>query len=287
MKKYIYLLAALLVSSSVFAQEPEVEPTESDTTKIDFGNSELIIVDHSDSSSDTLEIFEGDDDESCEELSSWGGIDMGINVWMTPDQSTDFDGDDKWLQQNYGKSFSWDLNLIEKKIRIVDEYVGIVTGLGLSYKSYGLADSIAVMNKYTYMNDNNEFVTIDSTFGASVGNAYAFTKNKFRTSSLKMPLLLQINTSKDSDKNFHVAGGVIGGWNFSTVVKQEYEFEGQQIETRIKNGYNTRSFTLDAHARIGFKNFTVFATYGLTPFFDDNQGPDIRTATIGVQLLPF
>lgn len=282
MKKIFSLFALLVLSGWLIAQEEN----KSDTTKINFGDTQVIIIDNDGdgevSFSDTIVSFDDDDHES-EDISSWGGIDMGINVWLNSDGGTSFEDEDVWLEQNYGRSFSWDLNLIEKKIKIVDEYVGIVTGLGLSYKSYGLRDSIVVMDRFTGTDGN----TIDSTYYVSTGEDISFSKNKFRTSSLKVPVLLQINTNKDVDRNFHIAAGVLGGWNFRTMVKQVYEDENKTIRNKSKGSYNVSDFTLDAHVRIGYKNFTLFATYGLSPFFEEGKGPDITTATVGLQIVPF
>ena len=282
MKNTIYLFAFILFGGAIHAQEEN----EADSTKIDFGGAELIIVEKEGETNFSDTIIEWDDEpHHSSEISSWGGIDMGVNIWLNADGENKFEGDDRWMDQNYAQSFSWDLNLIEKKINIIDEYVGIVTGLGLSYKKYGLADSISVQHQIERLDGNGNVVMIDSTYG--VGTDLTFTKNKLRTSSLKIPLLLQINTSKNEDKNFHVAAGVLGGWNFRTMHKQKFEIENHETTAKTKGHYNTTDFTLDAHVRVGYKNFTLFATYGLTPFFEDGKGPEAYSATVGIQVIPF
>lgn len=261
------------------------EETKSDTTKINFGKSEVLIVDHEPDSISLNDTIIDWDDEDSEDLTYWGGIDMGINIWLNSDNKPEFEGDDEWLEQDYARSFSWDLNLIEKKIKIAGDYVGIVTGLGLSYKSYGLGDSVSVLNRTANIDDMGNVVTMDSTYGVNAG--IEFSKNKFRTSSLKIPVLLEFNTSKYEDRNFHVTAGVLGGWNFRTMVKTVTDAEDVESKVKNKGDYNVTPFTLDAHVRVGYKNFTVFGTYGLTPFFEEGHGPDIRTATVGISLIPW
>jgi len=292
MKKQIITLAMALLTFGAFAQKE----TPADTTKINMGNKTILIIDNEPDYADTTIInitdtldTDEDDFDSKGELTHWGGVDLGINILMNPDNSIPASGDSTWLDLDYSHSYSWNFNVFEKKIQLVNNYVGIITGLGLSYNSYGLQNKINVNTQFpTY--DTLGAVTgyIDSTMFSQSTGTIEYSKNKLRTSSLKIPLLLEFNTNAyDNDKSFHVAGGVVGGWTYRTMHRTDYTENGIEYKHKEKGDFNVNKFTLDAQVRVGYRNFTLFANYGLTPFFEKDKGPEIYPLTVGLSLVSF
>jgi hypothetical protein len=269
MKTTIATVALLMTSFGIIAQE------DSDTTKFKIGDTKVILIDEAVRDTSDVAWTEEDEDE-CDksELSYWDGIDFGMNVLLNKDGKTNFEGDDEWLQLDYARSFSWRFNILEGKVRLIDDYVGLTSGLGISYNSYGLKNNVTVVN------------VEDSTF-AVPDTLINFSKNKIRASYLHVPLLLELNTSKDCDKNFHLALGVIGGFRMGTIAKQKFEANDNDVRSRVKNDFNMTNFTLDATVRVGYRNLTFFATYGLTPLFEENKGPEAYNVSLGVALVPF
>lgn len=267
-----------------------------DTTKINMGNKTILVIDNDADDADTTIInvtdtLARDDDEfdSTGKLTHWGGIDLGINILMNPDNSIPTSGDSTWLDLDYGHSFSWNFNLFEKKIKLIDNYVGIITGLGVSYNSYGLQNKINIDTKlpiYDTLGAVSGY--IDTTMFSQSTGSIEYTKNKLRTSSLKVPLLLEFNTNTyDNDKSFHLAGGVVGGWTFRTMHRTDYIENGIDYKSKKKGDFNVNKFTLDAQVRVGYKNFTLFANYGLTPLFEKDKGPEVYPVTVGLSLVSF
>jgi hypothetical protein len=287
------LIIALLASGTLFGQGKEQAP---DTTKVKIGDLNVLIYENPHNpDGDQLDVSYGEDDgddgndgtDGKSELTHWGGIDLGVNMLINSDNKSDLGEGNEWLDLNPARSLSWNFNLYEEKIRIVKDYVGIITGLGLSYNSYGLRDSVSVATRFSYMAaDSSGMITVDSTYGV-FNSGMEFTKNKLRTSSLRVPVLLEFNTSLDNDKSFHVAAGVIGGWRFSTITKQKWSSEGIEHQARRKGDYNMNDFTLDATVRVGYKNFTMYATYGLTALFKEGQGPEVYPISVGLSIVPF
>jgi hypothetical protein len=284
MKKYLLILLLFIGPLLAMAQEEEQKEKSSDTTRVKVGKLNVTITEDDTKVSNEDEADEDDDEDHDsdlkDELTHWGGIDLGVNVLLTPDNDTDYPEGSEWLEQDYARSLSWSFNIFETKIRIVKDYVSIVTGLGLTYNSYTFGDTVNIVT--------NEIVGLpgDSTF-ADVGDYHNFDKNKFRASYLKIPLMLEFNTSLDPERTFHVAGGVIGGWNMGTIKKQKYENEGAKVKNREKGDFNLTPFTLDAAVRVGYRNYTLFANYGLTPFFEDGKGPELHNLTVGLALVPW
>ncbi|MDP4588619.1 MAG: PorT family protein [Flavobacteriales bacterium] len=286
MKNILLLFVALLSTQLMGAQE--LEPAKKDTTKIAVGDLKLVLV-NDDKVGASVSTGDDDDDEPMtdQELKSaltfWSGVDAGVNILLDKNNSTDFTNEHEWLDLDYSRSMSWSFNLVDAKIRLVKDYVGIYTGLGLTYNSYGLKENVRLManNDSTYAN------IIPTDRADSLGGYIPFTKNKLRASYLRIPLMLEFNTSLDPERTFHVSAGVIGGWNMGTINKVKYEEDGNDVKNRSKGDYNLTPFTLDASVRVGYRNFTLFANYGLTPLFEDGKGPEVYPLTVGLCVIPF
>ena len=281
MKNILLLFVALLSNQLMGAQE--VEPAKKDTTKIAVGDLKLVLV-NDDKVGASVSTGDDDDDEPMtdQELKSaltfWSGVDAGVNILLDKNNSTDFTNEHEWLDLDYSRSMSWSFNLVDAKVRLVKDYVGIYTGLGLTYNSYGLKENVRLMA-------NNDSTYADRA--DSLAGYIPFTKNKLRASYLRIPLMLEFNTSLDPERTFHVSAGVIGGWNMGTINKVKYEEDGNDVKNRSKGDYNLTPFTLDASVRVGYRNFTLFANYGLTPLFEDGKGPEVYPLTVGLCVIPF
>jgi hypothetical protein len=285
MKKILILFAVLLSSQMTWAQE--LEPEKKDTTKIAVGDLKLVMV-NEDKLGATIGNDDDDDDvmtdqELKQALTFWGGVDAGVNILLDKNNSTAFTNEHEWLDLDYSRSMSWSFNLLEAKIRLAKDYVGVVTGLGFTYNSYGLKENVRLMAN----NDSTYAFMVATDNPDSLGGYSPYTKNKLRASYLRIPLMLEFNTSLDPERTFHVAAGVIGGWNMGTINKVKYEEDGNDVKTRNKGDYNISPFTLDASVRLGYRNFTLFANYGLTPLFEDGKGPEVYPLTVGLQVVPF
>jgi hypothetical protein len=267
MKKLLFLGFLSIIGLNMNAQN------DSDTTNIRLGSKKITIVEDKDTT--TVEAKNNDVDKYS--LTYWGGLDLGVNMLFTKDGSTTMPDEYNWLELDYTRSLSWRLNLFEKKARIIQDYVGIVTGVGFTWNSYGLKNNVSLETR-------DSSATYAITIPDTVMN---FTKNKLRASYVNVPLLLEFNTSKNEDNNFHITAGVIGGWNMNTILKQKWEKGSEDGQLRRRNDFNMNPFTLDATARIGYKNFTLFATYGLTPMFKKNKGPEVYPMTVGLQIIPW
>jgi hypothetical protein len=269
-------IAALLVLLAGFGYA-QTDTTQNDTTRIKIGDMKVIMIDES--PDDSTSSFEFEDDE-CEnsklELTHWGGIDLGVNFFLNADGGTDFTGEDKWLELDPVTSLAWSFNLFEQKVRIVHDYVGLIVGGGFEYHSYGFQNNVDLVSD------------ADTTYGVMIPDSVvSLTKNKLRTAYITTPLILEFNTSDDNSKSFHIGVGVVGGLRLGTITKVKYEINGEKHKDRVSDDFNISDWKLDLTARIGFGPVTIFGTYGLTPFFEDNQGPDITSMTLGVSLIPW
>ena len=285
MKKLLTALAlAALTGNLAYAQNearPDTVylPSQADTTRIMLGGKQVILIDMN----ENVTINADDDDEEpktprelSQELTFWGGIDLGVNTLFNANGVNAAPDDAAWLDTEEIRSLSWSFNFYEEKIRLIKNHVGILTGAALTYNSYGIKTNARIQHN------------ADSTFATQIPDSvYRFSKNKLRATYLRVPLMLEFNTSEDPERTFHLAVGAIGGLRIGSITKQFYEIDGQEYRDRVKSDFNLNSFTLDAAVRVGYRNFTLWANYGLTPLFEDGKGPEVYPLSVGLSLAMF
>jgi len=240
-----------------------------DSTTINLRKKKFIIIDK-DLDIDTHR--SGNDDD----FHNWAGFGIGVNGWTTPGGNFNLPKGQKYMELDYGKSLNFQLNPFEKDIHIYKNYVNLVVGLGFEWSQYQFS------NKTTLNPDSSfTFGTIDSS------NAFNYKKNRFKTTFVNVPLLLEFNTNKNPDKAFHVAVGVIGGYRLGSRTRQVLEDDGLDLKLVRKDSYNMNPFRLNAHASVGYRNFTLYADYAMTPLFVNGKGPELYPFTFGVKLISF
>lgn len=272
----------LTLLSAGFAAAQSVEPvtstsTAKDTTKIILGTTKVLIVGAQDvnkTASDSAETLSPS--ELKESLTFWTGIDLGVNTLFNAGGTNTAPEGAEWLDLDESRSLSWSVNFYQEKIKLIGNHVGVLTGAGLTYNSYGIKTNARVLSNS------------DSTYANVVPDSlYRFSKNKLRATYLRVPLMIEFNTSNDPDRTVHLAVGAIGGLRIGSITKQHYEIDGQNYRDRVKSDFNLSPFTLDAAVRLGYKDFTLWANYGLTPLFEKDKGPEVYALSVGVTILPF
>lgn len=292
MNKWNTLFAALIFSIPTFAQvEEEVETTEEeteeilfeeqgegepDTTRVNVGNREVLIITRGGEEDFDLDFDEdedGDEDKSRKSKKSeahWAGVDFGFSMLMNENFNTDFPNHPYW-KNDAARSQVWNLNIMEHKFNFGTPYVGLTTGLGFSFTSVAFRDNYLLTS------------TADTLF-ATVDSLNTYSKNKLKASYLTVPLLLEFNTNANSSKSFYIAAGVVGGVRLTSKVKRKGEFDGKEFEQKLKGTYGLNSFKLDAAARIGYGDWGVFANYSLLPLFENGKTAEVYPLTFGLSL---
>jgi hypothetical protein len=279
------VLFALLTSFSfaMNAQETEVDSTRADSTekekndwKISIGKTNIII--QKNRESDTLELSgegrEQGEKKKNQRYNHFAGIDVGINGFVSPNQSIDLQDEANFLELNYRKSFEISFNLWEKYLPIWEEKLGLVTGAGFKFNNYDLVQDVIVVNR------------LGSTFG-EVDSNRSINKNRLKTTSIHVPLMLETNLGKDAKHSFHLAAGGMVTYILNTRTKQKYKEGGENFKKKVKSDFNVNDFQFAATARVGYGDVTLYATYNLTPLFENNKGPEVIPFTIGLSLMTF
>ncbi|MEX1002197.1 MAG: outer membrane beta-barrel protein [Crocinitomicaceae bacterium] len=270
--KKIYTLFILLSCSTIgLAQEEEKKGR--DTTRFNIGKTEFIIIDNDTVQVDDMEDPDGEGDKSWREesdLTYWSGFEVGVNILMNNQFEPNFS--ESHLQIDPANSFVYNFNILEKRLRFGTDHIGLVTGLGFTNSRFGFKNSSLRL----VSNNDTTMGVVDSSLVSG------FSKNQLRVNYLNIPLLIQINTSKNPDKNFHLAFGAIGGVRIGTNVKYKYEAgNGGDSKERIKGRYNVNPFHVSLTARMGYKNFGVFANYNMLPLFENQASRVAKPLTFG------
>ena len=100
-------------------------------------------------------------------------------------------------------------------------------------------------------------------------------------------MLLELNTGNHKNKSFHISAGAIVGFDLQTKIKYIYKDNGTEKKEKDKQSFNTNQFRVSLTARLGVGWLNLFATYSLTPLFENNRGPELYPFTVGVTLLGF
>lgn len=209
-------------------------------------------------------------------LKHWHGFSMGVNGWTEKNAATRLSEGNKYMDLDYSRSFNFQCNLIERQFNLAADYLKIITGFGFDYHSYALSNN-------TTLNPDSAF-----TFGSGESDdSKDFKKNKFRSTYIQIPLLLECNTSKDPKKTIHLAAGIIGQYLISSRTKQVYEQDGNTQKKIKRDNYNLSPLAAKAHVNMGYGNVTVFGEYSLTSLFQKGKGPELYPFVIGFRLINF
>lgn len=294
--KLLITTIVLLFSLNLIAQEDTTIPADStemtvspgsgDTTIVRLGNHQLKVVERDGKDEILLEKKVEDEwvprsdlseKENCSSgsewhkknaLTHWSGITFGINGFVGDNMSLDLPEESNLMEVDYSKSFSFSLNFPEVKFRLIKDYVGFYTGLGLQFNSYRMRQ--------------NTNITFGEEMSFERDTLRNLTRNTLQVAYLRVPLMLEFNTSTKPMKTFHVAAGVVGGMRIHSTYVQDYNLSGVDYTTQVKGVPNLNLFTAEAMLRVGYGPFLVYASYGLTPLFNTSEGPELYPINAGI-----
>ncbi|HEV7232342.1 MAG TPA: head GIN domain-containing protein, partial [Bacteroidia bacterium] len=238
----------------------------SDTTRLSLGNKNVIILDK--------DIDEESDKKSSHEdgCKHWQGIDVGLNGLVNAGGSFTMTKANDYMTLDYGKSFSFALNLFEKDIHLYKNYVNLVTGLGFEFNHFSLQRNVSLRHDSSYTT-------------ATSSSPINYHKNNLNENLLTLPLMFEFNTCSNAGKSVHIAVGMLGGWKIGAKTRQKYvEDDGKTVRNVTSNDYNLNPFRYSLTARVGYGKYTVFASYALSEFFKPGRGPELYPVTAGIHI---
>ncbi len=204
----------------------------------------------------------------------WAGFEMAVNGYGKSGFTTSLPGGYEDMEQDFGHSFQYNINLFEHDFVIGKGNCGIVTGLGMTFNNYRFHDKNIVPTT-----ENGYFeITHDNTPNRG------YTKSKLGMFWLRVPVLFEWQSDHHRWSNFYASVGVVGSVKLSSNTKQKYNENGKQTVKDFDDFY-LNPFKAEVEARVGVGCFGVVASYGFTEMFRNNKGPKLYPFSIGLSLL--
>ena len=289
MKKIIFSIVALAVLSlNLKAQEAvaDIKTSNSsfdgtissdtvnqqktqDTTIVRIGKKDVRVIDHDGGTEILWGKNKHHEVDPNKFKGHWEGIEFGFNAFDKPDYSMYNASDKDFMSLNQGKSLEIDFNFYELNIGLCKNYIGLVSGMGLSFNNYRFENS--------YTLKKGQFMTEPVSL-----NPDNLSKTKLAITYLNVPLLLEFQVPVNHNEGrLFVNAGIIGGVKIGSHTKVKY---GDKKD-KDRSGFNLNAFKYEATARIGYKDICLFANYSLTPLFQSGKGPELTPFTIGISFL--
>ena len=167
-----------------------------------------------------------------------------------------------WKSSNVG------FDVLQFGVRFNDNFKIYLSG-GFDWTLIRLRDNITILPNQpvlTYKQDDIDF-----------------SKNRFSSSYLRIPLSFDFRTKKDSRGNrTHFVFGPDGGFLLNGRVKQISAEYGKQ---KIDDTYHFTTFRYGAFARVGYGDWGIFAKYYFNDMFENSPEQDgIRNFSFGFTL---
>lgn len=146
----------------------------------------------------------------------------------------------------------------------------------------GISTTTVYMNKQLLSVSDTGTNGADATFVTDTAN---YKRYKFNTAYLQAPFELRyFSNTYNRNKGFKAAIGLQVGTLLSGHTKGLRSVEGTNIKDKIGTKRYLSPWNFAATARVGYGNFTVFASYNITNVFKDNAGPALTPMTLGICL---
>lgn len=171
------------------------------------------------------------------------------------------------------QSFAIRFNLVEFKKQLVENRFGIFSGISLGYQQIGFQDN------FTFVTSGNQTVM--------ESDSLHYLKNQLRSFSISVPFMLEINSKNTFKNNVHFAFGLQEHFRYANSTYQMHKTSEATIIRKNSENIHVNPFNLEACVRVGFQNFTFFASRSLTPLFSTNKfQTEIYPIVVGLCIIP-
>lgn len=272
-----------------------VEVIEGDTTRVTVGSRTLVVTENGNVTWERNKKprFNG----------HWGGLELGINGYVTSDFTTNWAPEFDYLNLRYEKSTAVNLNIYEQNIPLnKNKTIGLVTGLGLSWNNYRFSGS-------TFLSPDSS--SLEGYYMKNLdGSNLSLRKTKLTAMYLTVPLIFEMQTNQPRKINrFYFGIGVLANIRLSTHTKvyfneanksynlydlstnqtlpQTYTTPNSNDRNIVKNhnSFYLQPFKFDATLRFGYGIINLFVNYQLNTMFQKDRGPELYAWTAGITLV--
>ncbi len=199
--------------------------------------------------------------------SHWDGISLGFCAITNGEKFNNIKG----ISLKAIKSREISINPYSETFSLIKNHFGAVIGLGFSLKKLYFDNNTRLVN-------NNGIMEIESA-----PQSINYDVSMLRIFNVNLPFLLEFQAGKYN--KFSLSAGVIGGFNIATTNKLKFKSSsGEKVKVKSNNCKIAR-FTCELFAQVGYGSVAIFAKYSPIGLFEDNCGPNVQTASLGLKLL--
>lgn len=206
----------------------------------------------------------------------WAGLEVGLNNYLTPDNSLVLPPGEEYMDLNTGKSWNWNLNVADFGIGLGTNYIGLVSGLGFEFINYNFNGQNSIMKE----NGTGNIVEYVPPYAGNI------TKSKMNITYMTVPLLMEFQIPVGRSDRIHFSAGVIGGLKLWSNTKIKYTEAGDKSKEKNKSDFNLSPLRWGVTARAGYGGVAIFANYYMTPLFKNGMGPELYPFSIGLAFTP-
>jgi len=251
-------------SVTVIINNEKIVVVTDDSVRVNIGQHDLVVTD------DGVKFEKHDKKPKFN--GHWAGFGLSVNGLLNQDHMIDYPEGAPYLDINYNKSTGVSLNFFEQNVNLVNQQLGLVTGLGVTWNNYRFADNVI-------LTDDGE---LSGRFDETPG--YDYQKSKLMVASLRIPLMLEYQTnSKMKTNSFHIGAGALGQMRMWSHTKNEIN----DSKSKNKGDFYINPFIVQGIGTIGWGIINLYGTYSFSEMFRHEKGPTAYPFEVGITLIGF
>jgi hypothetical protein len=176
------------------------------------------------------------------------------------------------MDLNTGKSWCWNLNVVDFGVGFGTDYIGLATGLGFNFMNYNFNGQNSIMKDP----DTGETVAYIPPYAGYI------TKSKMNITYMTAPLMVEFQIPTQGRGRIYISGGVLGSVKLWSNTKVKYTEAGDKSKEKNKSDFNLSPIRWGFTARVGYRNFGVYANYYMTSLFKPTMGPELYPFDLGL-----
>ena len=121
-----------------------------------------------------------------------------------------------------------------------------------------------------------------------VDDVLDFKRNKIVSRYATVPLMLNFKSNpRDDDNSFKIAAGIQAGYLIGSHQKQKWGSGKQKEKKKVRGDYGFEDYRIGYVAQFGYGDLVIYGKYYPTNTFKSGRGPEVNTASVGLVLTPF
>lgn len=194
------------------------------------------------------------------------GIGLALNGYLNSEGDEELPAGYEFMELNQGKSLEVIIYPWEENIRLLGDWFGLVTGLGIQYNNYRFK-----LDTYADIPENGR-----NWFPVLEDENTSISKSKLMMMHLNVPVLAEVQLPNGQNhKKLYIAAGVVGGVRLQTHTKLVYSVNNTSEKKKKRDDMGLSLFRYGFMAKAGFGDFSVYGTYYPEPMFKDGEGPQL------------